>query len=110
MACCSSRPFPSLWWVTTLAKHSGSVRKYITLGSPLVRSIQRWWSGPLTMPSCVEDGWFNAYDDRDVVALCPLDKHSFDIILSHHEQAVKKQTENRHGIEGYLNDPTWLPE
>jgi hypothetical protein len=90
-----------------LANHNGFVRKYITLGSPLgVKSIKNHLTRPLKMPICVEDGWFNAYDDRDVVALRPLDNHTFDILPPIvNKNDVKNKTDNRHGIEGYLNDP-----
>ncbi|MDZ4681096.1 MAG: hypothetical protein SH848_03125 [Saprospiraceae bacterium] len=57
------------------------------------------------MPESVKNGWFNAYDDRDVVALNPLDKVHFNINAAvYNKNDVKNHTKNRHGIEGYLED------
>jgi hypothetical protein len=83
-----------------------NIKKYITLGSPLgLRSIQNHLSSPLKMPQAVTGGWYNAYDDRDYVALKPLDKINFNISPSIvNSSHVRNQTENRHGIIGYLND------
>ncbi|MFH7018635.1 hypothetical protein [Flavobacterium sp. FlaQc-47] len=82
------------------------VKKYITIGSPLgLKSIKAQLDTPLRMPSSVTGGWYNAYDERDFVALNPLDKKNFNIspsiVNSNH---VNNQTKNRHGIIGYLND------
>lgn len=77
--------------------------KYITLGSPLgIRAI----SLRLGIPeNTAREGWYNAYDDRDVVALNPLDDTYFptdpEIV---NNDAVKNSTKNRHGIAGYLDD------
>jgi len=82
------------------------VKKFITIGSPLgVRAVKDSLPLPLKMPPGVRDGWFNAYDARDIVALRPLDKDHFDIEppVSNYEKCCN-QTDNRHGIEGYLND------
>ncbi|MDQ0965418.1 hypothetical protein QFZ20_000821 [Flavobacterium sp. W4I14] len=83
-----------------------NVKKYITIGSPLgVKAVRSKLTTPLVMPECIESGWYNAYDERDFVALKPLDERNFSvepsIVNSNH---VKNQTDNRHGIEGYLND------
>ncbi len=82
------------------------ISKFITVGSPLgVRSVQNSLKTPLSMPQCVRNGWFNAYDDRDVVALRALDDIIFPITPSIvNFGGVENQTDNRHGIEGYLND------
>jgi hypothetical protein len=89
-----------------------NVKKYITIGSPLgLNSIKSQLNTPLTMPSSVTNGWYNAFDERDFVALNPLDKKSFNIspsIVNNHH--VKNQTDNRHGIIGYLNDGTVAKE
>ncbi|MFK8162570.1 MAG: hypothetical protein AB8H12_08915 [Lewinella sp.] len=86
------------------------VKKFITLGSPLgVAALARYLEPPLVMPQSImseaTDRWYNAYDKRDFVALRPLDtKHfnnGFDIQNSTH---VVNHTDNRHGIEGYLDD------
>lgn len=78
--------------------------KYVTVGSPLgIRAI----SSKLGIPENTgHDGWFNAYDKRDIVALNPLDSHYFptDPAISNYNQ-VDNGTDNRHGIVGYLNDP-----
>jgi hypothetical protein len=82
------------------------VRKLITLGSPLgMESILKRLPKPIQMPLCVQNGWYNAYDDRDLVALNELTPARFPItpaIVNHIK--VDNQTENRHGIVGYLND------
>jgi hypothetical protein len=78
---------------------------YVTVGSPLgVRSVRDQFR-PLRFPTPV-DAWYNAFDDRDVVALYPLDAANFPVqpnIENH--SAVKNHTSNRHGIVGYLDDP-----
>ena len=82
------------------------VKKFITLGSPLgLTSVRKYLKSPLKMPSCITGEWFNAYDDRDVVALNPLDEHYFKIDPPiKNKSDVSNQTKNRHGIIGYLND------
>jgi pimeloyl-ACP methyl ester carboxylesterase len=84
---------------------SQEVRKYVTVGSPLgVRAIQRKVA-PLMRPACVRD-WYNAMDERDVVALRPLDKDVFPVAPPiRNKTSVDNHTENRHGIVGYLDDP-----
>lgn len=89
--------------------HSGKfndVRKYITLGSPLgLKAIKTWLKKPLSMPTCIKDGWYNAYDDADVVALNSLDKNNFNINPPiENNNKIYNWTDNRHGIEGYLDD------
>lgn len=83
-----------------------NVCRYITVGSPLgLTSVKKYLKTPIKMPDCVKNGWFNAYDDRDVVALNPLDKNYFNIQPQiTNKNDVDNQTTNRHGIEGYLND------
>lgn len=77
--------------------------KYITLGSPLgIRAI----SSKLGLPeNLAKQGWYNAYDDGDVVALNPLDDRYFptdpEIV---NNNGVHNFTDNQHGIAGYLND------
>jgi len=82
------------------------VRRYITVGSPLgIRAVKKRLETPLKMPDCT-DGWYNAMDERDVVALNPLDQNNFPIdpaIVN--KTDVDNFTENRHGIAGYLSDP-----
>ena len=58
--------------------------------------------------------WRNAYDDRDVVALRPLDSKTWPITPAiKNFSKVRNQTDNAHGIEGYLNDKqvaAWVAE
>lgn len=81
------------------------VPRYVTVGSPLgVRAIQNLLDLPLEMPVCTED-WFNAMDERDVVALRPLDGTVFPIDPPiRNKTTVNNHTDNRHGIVGYLDD------
>lgn len=80
--------------------------KYVSLGSPLgVQIVRQKLPLPIEMPSCLKDGWYNAFDKRDVVSLRPLDSKHFNINPAIVNNAdVVNQTDNRHGIEGYLND------
>ncbi len=82
-----------------------SVKRYITVGSPLgLNAIKRQLDTPLAMPPCAK-GWYNAMDERDVVALQPLDSMNFPIQPSiENKTNVNNHTDNRHGIEGYLDD------
>jgi hypothetical protein len=80
------------------------LKKFITVGSPLgIRAI----SSKLGVPEnpAGKGNWYNAYDERDIVALNPLEAPYFPteppIVNSHR---VKNATDNRHGIIGYLND------
>jgi hypothetical protein len=50
--------------------------------------------------------WNNAFDSRDIVALNPLDRANFPVqpeIRNYGD--IKNHTNNRHGIDGYLDDP-----
>ena len=77
---------------------------YVSLGSPLGVSAIRRALRPISHPACAVK-WFNAMDQRDVVALYPLDKRSFDIDPEIENKIdVDNQTPNRHGITGYLSD------
>lgn len=86
-------------------RHALDLRKFITVGSPLgLRAI----SGRLGVVENIANpaAWYNAYDERDIVALNPLDKKWFPVrpkIVNH--SGVDNNTDNRHGIVGYLNDP-----
>jgi hypothetical protein len=81
------------------------VRRFVTVGSPLgIKAIKRKLDSPLSMPTCVKS-WFNAMDERDVVALHPLDSTNFNISPSiENKTDVDNYTDNRHGIAGYLDD------
>ena len=90
-----------------LRKHRRNVqlRKFVTVGSPLgLRVISSKLGVPENPAGKV--GWFNAYDERDVVALNPLDEVYFpvDPPVANYNR-VRNDTDNRHGIIGYLNDP-----
>lgn len=92
-------------------KRGWKVPLLVTLGSPLgiteIRQSLRRATSPLGCPQCVS-AWFNAMDERDVVALYPLDTQCFP--LEPKEPAiqnkidVRNRTRNRHGIAGYLDD------
>lgn len=86
---------------------SHPVPRFLTLGSPLgVKALQRHLDSPLVSPPAV-GSWRNAFDDRDVVALRPLDASTgfrFEPPILN-KKDVKNHTENRHGIAGYLADP-----
>jgi hypothetical protein len=77
----------------------------VTVGSPLgVRAIRDQFI-PIQSPGSVKS-WYNAYDPRDVVALYPLDATSFPVTPPIENYGkVKNHTDNRHGIDGYLDDP-----
>jgi hypothetical protein len=80
------------------------LRKYVTVGCPLGLRAVSTKLGMLQNPAG-KDGWYNAYDERDIVALNPLDNTYFPTnptIVNYDK--VRNQTDNRHGIVGYLND------
>lgn len=81
-----------------------SVPLFATVGSPLgIRAIRDQLL-PLSFPAHVQ-AWYNAFDQRDVVALYPLDDANFPVSPAVENYAgVKNQTADRHGIAGYLND------
>lgn len=78
---------------------------FVTVGSPLgIRSIREQFL-PLRFPAPAVGAWYNAFDARDVVALYPLDAANFPVAPSiENYGGVKNQTDNRHGIAGYLDD------
>lgn len=77
---------------------------FITLGSPLGVTAIAAAVAPIEHPFCVGK-WFNAMDDRDVVALYPLTKKHFDVSPEiENKTDVRNRTDNRHGIDGYLDD------
>ncbi len=81
------------------------VRALITLGSPLGIGAVRRALDPIGHPPLVAR-WSNAYDDRDVVALHPLDHEYFAVsprIRNH--GGVRNPSDNHHRIDGYLHDP-----
>jgi hypothetical protein len=79
---------------------------YLTLGCPLAIRAIRDQLRPLRFPSPVAF-WYNAFDRRDVVALYPLDDRNFPVTPAVENYGnVNNHTDNRHGIVGYLDDPT----
>ncbi|MNP80307.1 hypothetical protein D3C76_1783670 [compost metagenome] len=49
--------------------------------------------------------WYNAFDTRDVVSLYPLDGANFPVSGTiENNSMVRNHTDNRHGIDGYLDD------
>lgn len=87
------------------AKSGWRVPLFVTLGSPLaVKEIKKRLA-PIGHPACVAH-WFNAMDERDVVALYPLDGDHFSVQPAiENRREVRNHTGNRHGISGYLDDP-----
>jgi hypothetical protein len=78
---------------------------FVTLGSPLAISVVKKALRPIAHPRCV-GRWFNAMDDRDVVALFPLTADHFEVDPAIENKVdVDNPTQNRHGISGYLGDP-----
>lgn len=81
-----------------------NVPLYLTVGSPLgIRAI-RTRLAPIAFPASVTT-WLNYYDERDIVSLNPLDDDHFRVDPKvSNVSDVQNQTDNRHGISGYLND------
>ncbi len=78
---------------------------FVTLGSPLAVKAIKSALAPIDYPACAQH-WFNAMDERDVVALYPLSPARFDVDTPiENKTDVRNSTENRHGIAGYLSDP-----
>ena len=76
----------------------------ITLGSPLAVKKIRTSLAPNKHPECVQR-WFNAMDPDDVVSLYPLDRRHFPLDPEiENKTDVDNDTENQHGISGYLKD------
>lgn len=91
-------------------QRSWKVPQFITVGSPLaITEIRKTLRGfaPTRCPECAT-AWFNAMDERDVVALYPLDTKNFPLDPANpaitNKKNVRNKTSNRHGIAGYLDD------
>ena len=97
------------WILTEQGESNGwKVPMFITVGSPLavteIKQTVRQELGLLRHPACVGK-WFNAMDPDDVVALYALDNKHFPINPQvENKTDVDNQTDNQHGIRGYLND------
>lgn len=88
--------------------HNWNIPVFITLGSPLavteIKQALRQELGLVRHPRCVEK-WFNAMDPNDVVSLYPLTSKHFPIDPEIENKIdVENNTDNQHGIRGYLND------
>jgi hypothetical protein len=83
------------------------VPQFITLGSPLAVTRIKKAIVPPRWPACVAR-WYNARDERDVVALYPLSPEHFPVADDApgvvENSGVHNDTPNRHGISGYLAD------
>jgi hypothetical protein len=83
---------------------------FVTVGSPLAVTEIRKTLRALAPCRCPQrvGAWFNALDERDVVALYPLDASNFPLDpvnpAIENKRDVRNKTENRHGIAGYLDD------
>jgi hypothetical protein len=89
-----------------LRRHNAgtNVPLLITLGSPLGIMQIRNAFRPLKYPPGVQ-GWFNAYDERDYVALYPLDQNNFALTPAiENYGAVQNQPPGRHAIVDYLSN------
>jgi hypothetical protein len=85
-------------------RRSLSIPLLVTVGSPLAIRAIRDQFRPLRSPPSVA-AWYNAFDTRDVVALYPLDSKNFPVVPAVENYAkVNNHTDNRHGIDGYLDD------
>jgi hypothetical protein len=78
---------------------------FCTVGSPLGVTGIREHLMPLVFPKTVKS-WFNAFDDRDLVALYPLDARLYPLKPPvENDSSLQNDTENHHGIIQYLNKP-----
>jgi pimeloyl-ACP methyl ester carboxylesterase len=86
---------------------AGEIPLLVTVGSPLgIEAVRTRVEAPLRMPPQVKR-WVNALDTRDVVALYPLNADHFNIAPPIENNVnIFNRTDNRHGIEGYLDDAT----
>lgn len=77
---------------------------FVTVGAPLAIRVIRDSLVPTQHPKCVTK-WFNAMDERDVVALYPLAVPRFRVSPEiENKTDVVNPTSNHHGISGYLSD------
>jgi len=79
------------------------VARFVTLGSPLgLQSIKQRLEH-IQHPEGVGT-WYNAFDERDVVALYPLNSTHFPVQPSiQNEQVTNPRGDDPHKIEGYLS-------
>ena len=90
------------------SKSSTQVPLLVTLGSPLALRAVREVLEPIVFPDKV-GSWYNAFDTRDIVSLYSLDPENFPITGTsktiENNPGLRNETDNRHGISGYLNKP-----
>lgn len=85
-------------------RRSLRVPLFVTVGSPLAVRAVRDQFRPIRAP--LVGKWYNAFDKSDVVALYPLDAENFPVQPAvENNNTVRNQTDNHHGIIGYLNNP-----
>lgn len=77
----------------------------MTLGSPLgIRTISRRL-GPIHFPARAA-AWINGFDQRDVIALRPVDATGFPVEPPiRNIDDIDNRTAGHHGIDGYLDKP-----
>jgi hypothetical protein len=81
------------------------VERFITVGSPLaISAIKRRLAPPPSRPPAISE-WINGFDPNDIVALNRLDQSNFPIDLNVSQLEIANDTENHHGISGYLKNP-----
>lgn len=83
------------------------VPQFITVGSPLgIKGIRDSLKSPLSHPATTGK-WYNAYDERDVVALNPLKGKYFPIADPKivNVSTLRNITDNHHGIVSYIDQP-----
>ena len=80
---------------------------FVTLGSPLgVRAIRNELR-PLKYPQPPVTAWYNAYDERDFIALYPLDGVHFPVEPAiENNNSLHNDPADPHSIVGYLRDAT----
>lgn len=87
-----------------LKREEWDIRGLITLGSPLgVNAVTRQFSEPPKYPAALKGSWVNIYDERDIVSLRPLEGGHFRVDPKIKNYTVVNETDDRHGIEGYLS-------
>lgn len=81
-----------------------NIKGLITLGSPLgVHAVIRQLDYDPSFPLILNGEWVNIYDKQDIVALRPLKGGHFYVEPDIINIEIDNNTENKHGIEGYLN-------
>ena len=94
-----------VWYSILKRAREFKVPLFVTVGSPLGVQVVRDYFKPLRRLSVGQR--YNAYDPRDTVALFPLDTSRWPIKPGiDNFGKVDNQTDNRHGIIGYLDDAT----